>query len=234
MRRNAGTGPGEITGDGCAVELYALLPPLGEASIVHAAVPEGASVLELGCGTGRTLRPLALLGHRVHGVDDSPGMLAHVTDLPVTCSPIESLRLEERFGAVLLASTLLNAGPRQRGAFLATCRYHLTADGMAVFQYHPPAWFDTFPDAPRESEVGGITVVIRTCRRVPRGIVCELEYRAGGRTWTHAWTSHEISDAGLNADLAAADLAFGRWLTADHAWFTARPRASPSGPVQLQ
>lgn len=223
MRRNAGTGPGEITRDGCAVDLYAMFPPLGEAGIVHAAVPEGASVLELGCGTGRILKPLAGLGHRVHGVDDSPGMLAHLTGLPVTCSPIGSLRLDDRFGAVLLASTLLNAGPEQRRAFLATCRYHLSDDGVAVFQYHPPTWFDAFPDAPREGDVGGITVVIRTCRRVPSGIVCELEYRAGGRTWTHAWASHEISDVELTADLVAAGLAFGRWLTGDHVWFTARP-----------
>ena len=222
MRHNAGTGPGEITGDGCAVELYALLPPLGEAGIVHAAVPEGASILELGCGTGRILKPLARLGHRVHGVDESPGMLARLTDLPVTCSPIESLRLDARFDVVLLASTLLNASHRQRRAFLTTCRHHLPDDGVAVFQYHPPAWFEAFPDAPRESEVGGISVITRSCRKVPSGIACELEYRAAGRTWTHAWTSHEISDAELTADLAAAGLAFGRWLTGDHTWFTAR------------
>lgn len=226
MSQNAGTGPGEITGDGCAVDLYALLPPLGEAGIVHAAVPEGASILELGCGTGRILRPLARLGHRVHGVDDSPGMLAHLTDLPVTCSPIESLRLDETFGTVLLASTMLNTGPGQRTAFLATCRYHLPDDGLAVFQYHPPAWFEGFPDAPRESAVDGISVVIRSCSRMPSAIACELEYRAPGRTWTHAWTSYEISDAELTADLAAAGLAFDRWLTADHTWFTGRPAAT--------
>jgi SAM-dependent methyltransferase len=197
---------------------------LGEAGIVHAAVPEGASILELGCGTGRILKPLAGLGHRVHGVDDSAGMLAHITDLPVTCSPIESLRLDETFGVVLLAGNMLNADPGRRGAFLATCRYHLPGDGVAVLQYHPPGWFDAFPDGPRERDMGGITVVIRTWRRVPAGIVCELEYRAAdGRAWTHAWTSHEVSDAELSADLAAAGLAFGRWLTEDHVWFTARP-----------
>ena len=81
MSHATGTGPGEITDDGCAVELYTLLPPFGEAEIVHAAVPEGASILELGCGTGRILKPLAELGHRVHGVDDSPGMLARVAGL---------------------------------------------------------------------------------------------------------------------------------------------------------
>jgi 2-polyprenyl-3-methyl-5-hydroxy-6-metoxy-1,4-benzoquinol methylase len=121
---------------------------MGEDAIVHAAVSNSASILELGCGTGRILRPLAALGHRVHGADDSPGMLAHLMGLPVTCSPIESLRLDEAFDVVLLASTLLNAEAGQRRAFLATCRYHLPDDGVAVFQYHPPAWFEAFPNAP--------------------------------------------------------------------------------------
>jgi hypothetical protein len=47
-----GTGPGVITPDGCAVDLYALLPPVGEPGVVHAAVPAGASILELGPGPG--------------------------------------------------------------------------------------------------------------------------------------------------------------------------------------
>jgi 2-polyprenyl-3-methyl-5-hydroxy-6-metoxy-1,4-benzoquinol methylase len=71
MGANVGTGPGEITPDGCAVEFYALLPPMGEAAVVHAAVAAGASILELGCGTGRILRPLAGFGHPVVGVDES-------------------------------------------------------------------------------------------------------------------------------------------------------------------
>lgn len=44
-----------ITEDGCAVEFYALLPPTNEAEIVHAAIPPGASVLELGAGAGRVI-----------------------------------------------------------------------------------------------------------------------------------------------------------------------------------
>ena len=44
---------------------------------MHAAVPDGASILELGCGTGRVLRSLARCGRRVHGVDDSPDMPEH-------------------------------------------------------------------------------------------------------------------------------------------------------------
>jgi SAM-dependent methyltransferase len=74
---NAGAGPGPITPDGCAVDLYALLPPGGEAEIAHEAIPAGSGVLELGCGTGRILRRLAELGHSVVGVDESPDMLAY-------------------------------------------------------------------------------------------------------------------------------------------------------------
>jgi 2-polyprenyl-3-methyl-5-hydroxy-6-metoxy-1,4-benzoquinol methylase len=74
MDEHVGTGPGAITNDGCAVEFYALLPALGEPEIVHAAVPPGASILELGCGTGRILRPLAALGHPVTGVIRAPSL----------------------------------------------------------------------------------------------------------------------------------------------------------------
>jgi SAM-dependent methyltransferase len=221
---SAGTGPGEITDDGCAVEFYTLLPPFGEAEIVHAAVPAGASILELGCGTGRILKPLAELGHRVHGVDDSPGMLAHVTGLPVTRSPIESLRLRGKFDVVLLASSMLNSAPENRRAFLETLRYHLADDGVAVFQYSPPGWFAAFPDAPRERERDGITFVIHESRRTPPTMSCEVEYRVGDQAWTQAWTCYEISDAELTENLDAAGLTFGQWLTEDQAWFTARPR----------
>jgi SAM-dependent methyltransferase len=222
MSDNVGTGSGEITIDGCAVEFYALLPHFGEADIVHAAIPPGASVLELGCGTGRILRPLAALGHSVHGADDSAGMLAYATGLPTTRGPIESLQLDQTFDVVLLASTMLNASPGQRSDFLRTVRRHLSPGGTAVFQYNPPSWFATFTDMPPEVTAGEITRIIRSVQPEPGGLRCEIEYRTGDQTWTHAWTSHEISDEELNADLASVGLSFGSWLTDDHSWFTAR------------
>ena len=226
MDEHAGTGPGAITGDGCAVDFYALLPAFGEAEIVHAAVPRGASVLELGCGTGRILRPLAALGHQVTGVDDSPDMLARSPDLPTVCSAIESLRLDREFDAVLLASTLINAAPGTRLAFLATVRCHLRGDGIAVFQQNPPGWFTALPGAePVRDDPGGIRRIIRAARWEPPCMHIEVEYQAAGSTWTHAWASYQISDEELHRDLATAGLRFGGWLTDDHAWFTARRQA---------
>jgi hypothetical protein len=51
----------------------------------------------------------------------------------------------------------------------------------------------------------------------------EVEYHVGDRVWTHVWGSHEIGEEELGGDLASAGLRFGRWLTDDQSWFTARP-----------
>jgi len=221
---NVGTGPGTITNDGCAVEFYALLPAFGEAEIVHAAAPPGASVLELGCGTGRILRPLAALGHPVTGVDDSPAMLDRSPDLPGVCSPIESLRLDRTFDVVLLASTMINADPGTRRGFLAAVRRHLRGDGIAVFQQSPPSWFESIDRAGRvRDDPGGIRRIIRSARWQPPRLSIQVEYQARGSVWTHAWTSYRIGEQELAGDLADAGLRLGDWLTDDRAWFTARP-----------
>jgi SAM-dependent methyltransferase len=221
--RHAGTGPGEITPDGCAVEFYALLPPMGEPSIVHAAVPAGASILELGCGTGRILRPLAGLGHPVVGVDESPAMLARVADLPTIHSRIETLRLDRTFEVVLLASTMLNTEPAQRHAFLATCRRHVDPRGVVVIQQTAPSWFDTV--VPSERDHDGIRRVIQSVHRDGPRLDVVVAYHVGDRTWTHAFDCYRIGEEELAADLASSGLRSDRWLTDDHAWFTARPSA---------
>jgi SAM-dependent methyltransferase len=111
-----------ITPDGCSVELYALLPPMGEPEVVHAAVPAGASILELGAGAGRVTHRLVALGHPVVAVDESAEMLARVRgaeahrDGPGT-NPTASAGAEphrDRSGAGRTAST--SAGLASVGA----------------------------------------------------------------------------------------------------------------------
>ena len=181
-------------------------------------------MLELGCGTGRILRPLAALGHPVTGVDDSPGMLERSPDLTTVCSPIESLRLDRAFDVVLLASTMVNADPGTRREFLAAVRRHLSDGGIAVFQQSPPGWFESIDQAERtRDDPGGIRRIIRSARWEPPRLRIEVEYRVGGDVWTHAWSSYQIGEEELAGDLASAGLRLGDWLTDDRAWFTARP-----------
>ncbi|MED7820571.1 class I SAM-dependent methyltransferase, partial [Streptomyces chiangmaiensis] len=75
---HGGTGPGAITPDGCAVELYSRLPIGGEPDIIAAAVPAGAHILELGSGVGRMTHPLLERGFSVTAVDESREMLERV------------------------------------------------------------------------------------------------------------------------------------------------------------
>ncbi|WP_177246337.1 methyltransferase domain-containing protein [Actinacidiphila alni] len=74
-----GTGPGEFTPDGCAVELYGRLPVGTEPDVIAAAVPAGARILELGSGAGRVTHPLIARGFDVTAVDESAAMLARWT-----------------------------------------------------------------------------------------------------------------------------------------------------------
>jgi SAM-dependent methyltransferase len=149
-----GTGPGVITPDGCAVDLYAPLPPMGEPGVVHAAIPVGASILELGAGAGRVTHPLVALGHPVVAVDESPEMLARIRGAETVRARVQDLELGRRFDAVLLASTLVNVpDPGLRGRFLEACRNRVRDGGCVLVRRHPPSWFDE--EAPGERSAGG-------------------------------------------------------------------------------
>jgi SAM-dependent methyltransferase len=220
----SGTGPGVITADGCAVELYRRLPPAGEPELVHGAVPPGAAVLDLGCGTGRIARPLAALGHRVVGVDESPEMLALLgPSVPGVRSAIEDLDLPEHFGGVLLAGYLVNTPDAdQRGALLGSARRHLGHGGVLVGQWHPPAWFARLTAGQR---YGGALREVRTELEVldlaPDLLEAVVRYDVGDLHWEQWFRAARLDVPDLDAALAAAGLRRTARLTPDDAWWTA-------------
>lgn len=211
-----GSGPGVITEDGCPVEVYVRLPDLGEAGIVHDAVAPGATVLDLGAGTGRIAHGLIARGHTVVAVDSALEMLAHVRDAETVCAPIAGLELGRRFDAVLLASHLLNGS--DPSALLDTAARHLTPDGVLVAQLHPASWFDSVRDS-TGGQLGEFEVSLRDVRRSGDQVSAVVRYERDGQVWSQRFTAHRIVDAMLRRLLADAGLAFGRWLRDD--WFTA-------------
>ncbi|MEV6739828.1 class I SAM-dependent methyltransferase [Streptomyces sp. NPDC051104] len=216
-----GTGPGVITPDGCAVELYSRLPPGDEPDIVAAAVPAGAHILELGSGVGRMTHPLLERGLTVTAVDESPEMLERVRGARTICSPIEVLDLGETFDVVLLASFLVHAGDvGVRGRLLRTCARHVADGGCVLIQREGE---DYHTNLPRERvDLSGFTVRIVSAEPVGDGVdSVRAEYEFPDATWTQTFLSRSLSRQQFEEALAEAGLRVDRYLTDDRMWVRA-------------
>ena len=113
------------------------------------------SILDLGCGTGNHVIPLAHRGYQVTGVDLSPEMLAHAqrkaqTSLqPVTChlptflqGDVRSIDLGQTFDVVLMMFAVLSYQLTNDdvAAALRVVRRHLRPGGLFVFDvWYGPA-----------------------------------------------------------------------------------------------
>jgi SAM-dependent methyltransferase len=196
---------------------------MGEPAVVHAAVPAGARILELGAGAGRVTHRLLELGHPVVAVDESAEMLARVRGAETVRASIQQLHLGRRFEVVLLASFLVNTPDRElRGRFLTACREHVRDDGCVLVQRHEPRWFDEAAEGERTSD--GITFRLRDLARPGPGLLsATAEYQVGERVWTQSFTAERLDDRQLAAALGGAGLAVDAYLTGDGSWVRAVP-----------
>ncbi|MEU7696540.1 class I SAM-dependent methyltransferase [Microbispora hainanensis] len=216
-----GTGPGPITPDGCAVDYYAMLTPDGEPEIVHAAIPEGAAILELGAGAGRITRALLALGHEVVAVDESPEMLAHINGAETVLSRIQDLSLARMFDVVLLMSYVIDTADDDLcRAFLRTCRRHVAPDGCVILQRQPPEWYDTVEPSERRRD-GRVIRMRDVSRPEPDLLAATMEYVVGDRRWTHTYVSRRRTDARFEELLCEAGLTMEGFLHGDRRWVRA-------------
>jgi SAM-dependent methyltransferase len=221
----SGTGPGAITPDGCAVELYARLTVRDEPDIIAAAVPAGASLLELGCGVGRMTHPLLERGFAVTAVDESPEMLARVRGARTVRGSIEQLDLGERFDVVLMASFLVHAGDAAvRAGLLRTCRRHVADGGCVLIQREAAGQHENLP---RERAIGdGLARIVSSEPVGPeapgvRSVFAEYEFPDG--RWTQRFLSYPMDRETFERALADAGLAVDAYLTEDGMWVRAVP-----------
>ncbi|MCF3124203.1 class I SAM-dependent methyltransferase [Streptomyces arenae] len=224
-----GTGPGAITPDGCAVDLYTRLSVGEEPDVVAGAVPAGAHILELGSGAGRVTRPLLDRGFRVTAVDESAEMLEKVAALDggvrTVRSPIEKLDLGEKFSVVMLASFLVHSGDvAVRRGLLRACRSHVTDDGCVLIQREGA---DYHTNLPRERvDPGGYTVRILSADPVGDGVnQVRAEYVFPDAVWTQTFLARPLTPEQFEEALAEADLKVDKYLTDDGTWVRAVPKS---------
>ncbi|MFJ3583802.1 class I SAM-dependent methyltransferase [Streptomyces sp. NPDC090127] len=222
-----GTGPGAITPDGCAVDVYRRLGVGNEPDVIEAAVPQGASLLELGCGAGRVTGPLVERGFAVTAVDESADMLEAVRERVPGArrvrGPIESLDLARRFDVVMLASYLVHTAEHSaRQALLETCRRHVREDGCVLIQREGEDWHR---EVPRErQDPSGCTVRIVSADPLGDGVNSVLaEYVFPDLRWTQTFRSRPLSREDFERYLGEAGLAVDTYLTDDGTWVRARP-----------
>jgi SAM-dependent methyltransferase len=132
-------------------------------------------VLDLGCGAGRILGYLVLLGSDAHAVDISPQMVEHCrrrfpgTDVRVGDLADLAATAEGPFDAVLMADNLIDVfDDAQRRRVLAEARGLLAPGGLLMFSSHNlDHWDNATPG--RSSQVK--EMALAAARRSPAGWV---------------------------------------------------------------
>ncbi|MFF3612630.1 class I SAM-dependent methyltransferase [Streptomyces sp. NPDC002580] len=107
----------------------------------------GASVLELGVGTGRVALPLADQGFRVHGVETSEGMLARLAEkdpegrITPVHGDLTGLDLGRTFDVVLAPFNVLCCAMTidEQIALVHAVARHTSADGHVVIETFDPS-----------------------------------------------------------------------------------------------
>jgi SAM-dependent methyltransferase len=115
-------------------------------------------VLDLGCGAGRVLAYLVMIGAEAHGIDLAPRMVEYCRDhLPAATVRVADVRTLSRetdgvFDAVLAPDNLLDVfDDRERREVLAGIRPLLAPAGLLIFSSHDLGWLEHNP-GPREFE----------------------------------------------------------------------------------
>jgi SAM-dependent methyltransferase len=101
---------------------------------------QGDPILELGCGTGRVLIPLAQDGHTVYGIDNSPDMLTFLrenvpgelaTRLHIVETDMTNFQIDAQFRLILLPCNTYSTFPSKTRITMLTCVFqHLIPGGI--------------------------------------------------------------------------------------------------------
>lgn len=152
---------------------------------VAAQLPEGARVLDLGCGDGRHTLPLAKVGHRVEAVDVSEAAIAKLNAAAVGAG----LDIDARVADLADASF---TGP-----------YDLVICHGVLHLLERPVWQRLVPELQEATAAGGWHVVVVFTDRIPsppdlaphtHGLFREGELEALYQDWEVTARRHTLED----------------------------------------
>jgi SAM-dependent methyltransferase len=119
-------------------------------------------ILELGCGTGRVLLPLAQIGRPVYGIDNERGVLAllrsRITSdqkmyTRILQADTAAFHFDLHFGLIIApCNTYSTFSTKTRGRTLSRVRFHLHEDGVFALSLPNPTTLKHLP-ARSEPEV---------------------------------------------------------------------------------
>ena len=101
-------------------------------------VPKGASILDLGCGSGRDSRVFAEMGYQVTAVDGSEEICKLASEylgVEVECLLFEDLQYDREFDAIWACASLLHVSKDDMPAIIAKVRAALKPDGILYASY---------------------------------------------------------------------------------------------------
>jgi SAM-dependent methyltransferase len=207
-----------VAPDGSPVAIYLALSGAREAELVASALPASASILELGCGTGRVTHELVDRGFRVTALDESAEMLEHVRGAETVHARIEELDLGRTFDCVLLASHFVNA--RDADVFLDACARHVDANGVVLVEAYPQ---DLEWTVGRVTRLGDVSIELADVELEGERVRATMAYELDGRRWLQEFEAVLLDDDELFRTLEGSGLAFDHWLDRRRGWLVARP-----------
>jgi SAM-dependent methyltransferase len=204
--------------DGSPVEAFALLPPGPGPALIDARLERGSTVLELGCGAGRLLRPLQSAGHRCTGVDQSPEMLARVpAGIERVEADIEDVDLDWTYDAVILASFLVNTPDvNRRRAYLDCAAAH--AHGRVFVQRLDPELVPDAIDAVSEEE--GVVYEMSNISHAGTLFKATMRFTftETDQTFEHAYQGEVLDDAAFEVSVRSVGLRLIDYLDGQRTW----------------
>jgi SAM-dependent methyltransferase len=208
--------------DGSPVWVFAALSGERDVEVLMSVIPEGATVLDLGCATGRLANPLAAAGRRLTGVDLSPEMLANLVGVEAVLADIVSLDLGRRFDAVILAGNLVNlVDSVTRATMLRTCRRHVRDGGGVLIERLDPAWRPQ--PGQHAAWIGDIRSTMRVEESDGRRFRGSVTYERGRQRSVQELHGEVLDDAAFGDLLGEAGLRLSSWVDWRGVWGLARP-----------